>query len=56
MTFFVAKESPYYREGYEKWLEQRNRQIDSFIMSPSGHVIMAEIPNQFNSKIKEILG
>lgn len=54
-TFFVAKESPYYREGYEKWLEQRNIKIDSLIMSPSGHVIMAEIPKQFNNKLRAIL-
>lgn len=54
-TFFVAKESPYYRDGYEKWLEQKNKRINSFIMSPSGHVIMAEIPQQFNSKLKDIL-
>ncbi len=54
-TFFVAKESPYYREGYEKWLKQRNMKIDSLIMSPSGHVIMAEIPKQFNNKLGAIL-
>ena len=54
-TFFVAKESPYYREGYEKKLEQKNSRINSFIMSPTGHVIMAEIPQQFNIKLKDIL-
>ena len=53
--FFVAKESPYYCEGYEKWLEQKNDKISSFIMSPSGHVIMAEIPQQFNEKLKDTL-
>lgn len=56
ITFFIAKESPYYREGYEKLLEEKNDQVDSFIMSPTGHVIMAEIPKQFNSKLKDILG
>lgn len=54
-TFFVAKESPYYREVYEKKLEQKNSRINSFIMSPTGHVIMAEIPQQFNIKLKDIL-
>lgn len=56
ITFFIAKESPYYREGYEKLLEEKNDQVDSFIMSPTGHVIMAEIPKQFNNKLKDILG
>lgn len=54
-TFFIAKESPYYREGYEKKLEQKNSRINSFTMSPTGHVIMAEIPQQFNIKLKDVL-
>ena len=54
-TFFIAKESPYYQEGYEKELKQKNKQINSFIMSPTGHVIMAEIPQQFNLKLKDVL-
>lgn len=54
-TFFIAKESPYYQKGYEKKLKQKNSQINSFIMSPSGHVIMAEIPQQFNLKLKDVL-
>lgn len=40
----------------KNFLKKKNDQVDSFIMSPTGHVIMAEIPKQFNSKLKDILG
>lgn len=54
-TYFIsARQSPYYRFGYGKWVAQSNSQVTEILVPKCGHDIMAEVPDAFNHTLLNI--
>ncbi|WP_125605193.1 alpha/beta fold hydrolase [Lapidilactobacillus bayanensis] len=53
--FISARQSPYYRPGYGKWIAQQNRRTTEILVPNCGHDIMAEVPAAFNHALLNVL-
>ncbi|MFD1485273.1 alpha/beta fold hydrolase [Lacticaseibacillus baoqingensis] len=55
VLFVTATLTPYFTNGYGRWLARRNPRIREVIIPNCGHDIMAEVPEAFNQTLRHFM-